>query len=234
MGNKVLFRTLTFALAALALASCASSGSSIPTAELPPPDPIALAQIGSAAEYHIGPMDTLEVNVFQAPDLNRTVQVDATGMITLPLIGQLPAAGHTTSELQKSIAAALDQKYLQSPQVTVAVKEFVSQRVTVDGAVNTPGVYPIQGRTTLLQAIAMAKGADQKSANEKQVVIFRTVNGERQAARFDLTEIRKGHANDPEVYGDDMIVVDRSGARSLLRSVTSTLPVLAVFQRLIF
>lgn len=234
MGSEVLSRTLTFALAALVLAGCASTDSSIPTAELPPPDPIALAQIGSAAEYHIGPMDTLDVNVFQAPNLNRTVQVDATGRIDLPLIGPIRAAGLTTTDLQKTITAALDQKYLQSPQVSVTVKEFVSQRVTVDGAVEQPGVYPITGRTTLLQAIAMAKGADQKSANEKQVVIFRTVNGERMAARFDLTEIRKGRADDPEIYGDDMVVVDRSGARSLLHGVTSTLPMLAVFRRLIF
>jgi polysaccharide export outer membrane protein len=226
--------TFAFAALALALASCASTDKSIPTAELPPPDPIALAQIGSAAEYHIGPMDTLDINVFQAPNLNSTVQVDATGMIAMPLIGSVRAAGLTTTQLRQAITTALEQKYLQSPQVSVAVKEFVSQRVTVDGAVQQPGVYPIRGRTTLIQAIAMAKGADQKSANEKQVVIFRTVNGERMAARFDLTEIRKGNASDPEIYGDDLIVVDRSGARSLLRSVTSTLPVLAVFRRLIF
>jgi polysaccharide export outer membrane protein len=179
-------------------------------------------------------MDTLDINVFQAPNLNSTVQVDATGMIAMPLIGSVRAAGLTTKQLRQAITTALEQKYLQSPQVSVAVKEFVSQRVTVDGAVQQPGVYPIRGRTTLLQAIALAKGADQKSANEKQVVIFRTVNGERMAARFDLTEIRKGNANDPEIYGDDLVVVDRSGARSLLRSVTSTLPVLAVFRRLIF
>jgi polysaccharide export outer membrane protein len=227
-------RTLAFAFAALALAACASSSSSIPTAELPPPDPAALATVNSAADYHIGPMDTLDINVFQAPNLNRTVQVDATGVITMPLIGPVKAAGRTTSELQQAIATALDAKYLQSPQVSVAVKEFASQKVTVDGAVEQPGVYPIRGRATLLQAIAMAKGADKKSANEKQVVIFRTVNGERMAARFDLTEIRAGRADDPTVYADDLIVVDRSGARSLLRSVASVLPTVAIFQRLIF
>lgn len=229
-----MLKTLAFAFAALALASCASTDSSIPTAELPPPDPAALATIGSAGDYHIGPMDTLDINVFQAPNLNRTVQVDATGMISMPLIGGVQAAGRTTSELQHEIARTLEAKYLQSPQVSVAVKDFASQKVTVDGAVSQPGVYPIRGHATLLQAIAMAKGADPKSANEKQVVIFRTVKGERMAARFDLTKIRAGHADDPEVYADDLIVVDRSGARSLLRSVTSTLPALAIFQRLIF
>ncbi len=229
-----MLRTLAFAFAALALAACASSNSSIPTAELPPPDPAQLAAIGSAADYHIGPMDTLDINVFQAPNLNRTVQVDATGMIAMPLIGSVKAAGRTTSDLQQEIASALNAKYLQSPQVSVAVKEFASQKVTVDGAVGQPGVYPIRGHATLLQAIAMAKGADIKSANEKQVIIFRTVNGEKMAARFDLTEIRAGRANDPDVYADDMIVVDRSGARSLLRNVTSALPVLAIFRPLIF
>ena len=228
-----MLRTLAFVLATLVLAGCASSGSSVSAVELPPPDPVTLAKVGSVAEYHIGPMDTLDVNVFQAPDLSRTVQVDATGMITLPLIGSIPAAGRTTSELQDAIAKVLSAKYLQAPQVNVAVKDFVSQQVTVDGAVSQPGVYPVRGRTTLLQAIAMAKGADPKLANEKQVVIFRTVDGQRMAARFDLTEIRAGRADDPEVYGNDLIVVDRSGTRSLLRSVSSSLPVVAVFTRLL-
>lgn len=228
-------RNLICILGALAIAGCGSSGnSSIPTGSLPPPDPVALATIGSNAEYRIGPMDTLEVSVFQAPDLNRTVQVDATGMINLPLLGGVPAAGRTTAQLQSEVAAKLGEKYLQSPEVSVAVKEFASQRVTVDGAVGAPGVYPIRGRTTLLQAVALAKGADPRLANEKQVVVFRTVNGQRMAARFDLAAIRAGEAEDPEVFGNDVIVVDRSGTRSLLRDVIGALPIVSIFRPLIF
>lgn len=227
-------RTLVSTLAVLVLTACASgSNSSIPTTELPPPDPVALANIGSADEYRIGPLDTLEVAVFGAPDLSRPVQVDATGRITLPLIGQTMAAGLTTTELQRAIATRLGEKYLQNPEVTVAVREFASQRVTVDGAVTTPGVYPIRGKTTLMQAVALAKGAS-RLANERQVVIFRTVNGQRMAARFDLKAIRAGEANDPEIYGNDVVIVDSSGARGVLREVIGALPVVNVFRPLIF
>lgn len=227
-------RPLISIVGALALAACASSNSSIPERDLPPPDPVALATIGSNAEYRIGPMDTLEVSVFQAPNLNRAVQVDATGVISLPLLGIVPAAGRTTQELQTEIAAKLGEKYMQSPEVMVAVKEFASQRVTIDGAVTQPGVYPIRGRTTLLQAVALAKGTKARLANDRQVVVFRTVDGQRMAARFDLAAIRQGEADDPEIFGNDVIVVDQSTGRGLLREVLGVLPVFSVFRPLIF
>ncbi len=231
-------RPFITALCALALTACASSAnpqmSQISTQPLGAPDPVALAQIGSDAEYRIGPFDGLDIAVYQAPDLTRSVEVDAAGFITMPLIGQVPAAGRTARELQTQLADKLSEKYMQSPQVTVAVREFASQRVTVDGAVVSPGVYAIRGRTTLLQVVAMAKGGDPRYANEHQVVIFRTVNGQRMAARFDLTDIRAGVADDPEVFGNDVVVVDRSDTRSVLRDVIGTLPIVSVFRPLLF
>jgi polysaccharide export outer membrane protein len=227
-------RNFLCVLGALVAASCASSGASnIPVGNLPPPDPVALAKIGSTAEYHIGPLDSIEVNVLQSSDLNRTVQVDAAGQINLPLIGTLIAAGKTTRELQSEIATRLQAKYFQSPEVSVAVREYASQRVTVDGAVNSPGVYPIAGRTTLLQAVALAKGPN-REANDKQVVVFRNVGGQRLAARFDLDAIRSGTADDPEIFGNDVVVVDRSGGRGILREVLGVLPVISIFRPLLF
>jgi polysaccharide export outer membrane protein len=228
-------RNFFCALGALVIAGCASSSvdSNIPVGNLPPPDPVALAKIGSAAEYHIGPLDKLDVNVLQSSDLNRTVQVDAAGQISLPLIGALNAAGKTTNELQSEIATRLQAKYFQAPEVNVAVREYASQRVTVDGAVTAPGVYPIVGRTTLLQAVALAKGAT-REANDKQVVVFRNVGGQRLAARFDLDAIRSGTADDPEIFGNDVVVVDRSGSRGLLREVIGVLPVISIFRPLLF
>ncbi|HYG25859.1 MAG TPA: polysaccharide biosynthesis/export family protein [Caulobacteraceae bacterium] len=227
------WRNSICALALAALTGCASGGGIEHATSLPPPDPAALATIGSGAEYRIGPLDQLDISVFQAPELARSVQVDAAGQITMPLIGSIPAAGKTLRELQASIASALSAKYLQSPEVTVVVKEYASQRVTLDGAVTAPGVYPIRGRTTLLQAVAMSKGPT-RLANDSEVVVFRTVNGQRMAARFDLSAIRKGEADDPEIYGNDIVVVGSSGARSVLREVLGLLPVFSVFRPLIF
>lgn len=215
----------------LGLAACGST----PMADnaqigtpLPPPDTTQV-QVSGATEYHIGPMDVLDISVFQVADLTRTVQVDAAGQITLPLVGQISVAGKTVTQVQTDIAAKLAAKYLQSPDVTVFVKEYTSQKVTVDGSVNQPGVYAISGKTTLLQAIAMARGAD-RDANLKRAVIFRTINSQRMAAVFDLAQIRAGRMDDPEIFGNDVVVVDRDGMKSVLRGITGAVPVFSVFR----
>lgn len=180
------------------------------------------------SEYRIGAQDLLEISVFQVADLNRTVRVNSAGQISLPLIGDLQAGGRTVQEVEKDIAAKLQAGFLQDPQVSVFVKEFTSQRVTVEGAVKEPGIYALNGRTTLLQALAMAKGLDQL-ANLRGIVIFRTVNGKKMAARFDLKAIRAGNAPDPEVFGDDIVSVDQSGSKTALRRIIESLPLFTVF-----
>lgn len=211
---------------ALMIAACSSGPSGAAAGSLPPPDAVRLAE---AREYVIGPTDLLAISVFQADQLNRDVQVDAQGRIDLPLIGAVTAAGKTARQLSAEIARSLEQKYLQSPQVSVQVKETGSQKVTVEGSVGAPGLYPITGKTTLLQAIAMARGP-QRDANEKRVAIFRTVDNRRAVAVFDLTAIRKGAAEDPEVFGNDIVVVERSGVRSILQDVAGAMPIVGVFR----
>ena len=182
-------------------------------AALPPPDP----QSGLAQQdYRIGPLDELDVVVFQEKDMSQTVDVDASGRINLPLVGALIAAGKSPDQLAKEIAQKLGEKYLQSPQVAVLVKKATSQKVIVDGEVGQPGVYPITGRTTLLQAIALAKGADQY-ADRKHVTIFRFVNSQRYSEVYNLDEIRRAKAPDPEIFGNDVVVVERSGIKSAIR-----------------
>ena len=96
--------------------------------------------------YRIGPLDALEISVFQAPDLSVTVEVAEDGTIDLPLLGTTPAAGKTAYELQRELSSKLGAKYLQNPQVTVSVKEFNSSRVTLSGAVKNPGVFRPRAR----------------------------------------------------------------------------------------
>lgn len=217
----------------LLLAACSSTsmgGGAIQRGvTLPPPDPVKLAPVTQVGGYRVGPMDVLDITVFQVPDLTRDVQVDAAGQIILPLIGPVNAAGKTVTELQADVAARLKERYLQSPEVTIYVKEFASQKVTVEGAVGAPGVYPISGRTTLLQALAQARGTT-RLAREDRVVIFRTVNNQRMAALFDIRAIRAGTLEDPEIYGNDMVVVERSGVKSALGEVTGAIPVLGLFR----
>lgn len=216
----------------LLLAACAStpSGSAMQRGvAMPPPDPVKLAPATQLGSYRIGPMDTLDITVFQVPELTRVAQVDAAGQIVLPLIGAVDAAGKTVAELQSDVTSRLKVRYLQSPEVTIYVKEFASQKVTVEGSVTAPGVYPISGRTTLLQVIAMARGTD-RMAREDRVVIFRNVHDQRMAALYDIRQIRAGTLEDPEIYGNDMVVVERSGIKSVLGNVTGAMPMLGLFR----
>ncbi|HEY6544988.1 MAG TPA: polysaccharide biosynthesis/export family protein [Dokdonella sp.] len=180
------------------------------------------------SEYRLGPQDLLEINVFQVQELNRTVRINSGGDISLPLVGVLRAGGLTVRELEQSIAAALSKDFLQDPQVSVFVKEYTSQRVTLEGAVKKPGIYPLSGRTTLLQAIATGGGLD-PLANLQGVVVFRTVEGKKMAAVFDMQAIRTGQVADPQVYGDDVIVVDQSNSKTALRRFIESVPAFSLF-----
>lgn len=206
--------------------AAAGDGPAVVTPYLAAPDPAVLAPAG---DYRIGPADLLEVSVFQVDELNRTVQVDAAGRVLLPLIGEIAAAGKTCGTLSAEISARLGARYLQSPQVTVLVKEARSQRVTLEGALNQPGVYPLVGRTTLLQAIATAKGVD-RTADLRRVIVFRRVNGQRMAALFDLQGIQAGRYADPELFGGDVVVLNQSGGKRVFYNLVESSPVLALFR----
>lgn len=179
--------------------------------------------------YLIGPADTLSIRVFQVEDLSfDEIQVDASGMLQLPLIGAVRAAGMTPADLSRDIEMRLGQQYLRNPNVTVTVTKAASQKVTVDGAVTKPGVYEMVGRTTLMQAVAMAEGPT-NVADMRKVAVFRNVDGRRMVAVFDLQQIRSGRLTDPVLSGDDVVVVDTSTLQAALRDIVQALPGLAVF-----
>ncbi len=162
--------------------------------------------------YLIGPTDLLEVKVFKAPDLSKTIPVAEDGTINMPLLGGVPAAGKSTAELEREIQKRLDAGYMHSPQVNVIVKEFNSRRVTVEGAVKNPGVFPLSGRDTLEQAIAKAGGVDRETASDS-VTVFRDADGSRKMISYDLGAIRNGQAEDPEVTPGDLVVVGENTAK---------------------
>jgi polysaccharide export outer membrane protein len=197
-----------------------------PTA-LPPADSVA-ESIGRP-EYRIGPSDLLAVTVFQIKDLDREVRVNNAGQVTLPLIGPVDVVGRTVDQLEREIAERYSQRFLQDPQVTVFVKEFASQRVTVGGAVDKPGIYPIASRMTLLQSIALAGGLDDV-ASHTNVLVFRTSGGHRVYARFDVAAIEAGELPDPELTGEDVVVVDTSTGKITLQNLIKLAPFVAVWR----
>ena len=223
---------LVVPLLASTLAACSSSppARDMPTGTmLPPPDTTsAIGAYEGGTDYRVGAQDLLEITVFGVPDLNRTVRVNSNGQISLPLIGGLKAGGRTIPELENDIGESLAKTYLQNPQVTVFVKEYTSQRVTLQGAFSKPGIYSLTGKTSLLQAVAIAGGFSEL-AEQSKVVVFRQVEGKKMAAVFDMAAISQGAAEDPQVYGDDIIVVSNSSGKSAFQNFIKTVPALGLF-----
>jgi polysaccharide export outer membrane protein len=168
-------------------------------------------------DYRIGSEDLLDIQVFGVDQLSRAVRVNSNGFISLPLIGALAVGGLTAQEAEALIAAKLAANYLQEPQVSLFIKEFTTQRVTIEGAVNKPGIYPLRGETTLLRSIAIAGGQGSLS-DMSQVMLFRLdASGRKVAQTYDVERIRRGELDDPAVLNDDVIVVNRSPTRVLLK-----------------
>lgn len=174
----------------------------------------------------VGPLDTINVDVFGLPDFSRELQVDASGRIQMPLIGTVDARGKTAEELARAIAAALSARYVRDPQVSVNIKNSVSQVVTVDGQVTEPGLYPVTNQMTLMRAIASAKGLAEY-AKLDDVVILRTVGAQRMAGLYNIGQIRRGAYADPPIYANDVIVVGDSPGRRLFRDFISLTPLLS-------
>jgi polysaccharide export outer membrane protein len=109
-------------------------------------------------DYKIGPEDLLEISVFEEEKLNKTVRVSSQGNISLPLLGVFRVKGLTANELEKEIRELLAEKYLQNPHVSVFIKEYRSQRITVIGSVEKPGPYDVTGQKSILAVLGMAGG----------------------------------------------------------------------------
>jgi polysaccharide export outer membrane protein len=213
----------------LLVGGCADTrGGKIPyDVSLGTPDAPTLAPL--EATYRIAPMDTLAIKVFKMPDLSGDYDVDLMGHISLPLIGSVEAADLTPEQLDRKLADKLGAKYLEHPDVSVAIKSSTRRNLTVDGAVNHSGSFPVSGPTSLLQIVAIAGGAS-PDANPRRIAVFREIAGKRQAAAFDLVAIRRGEATDPPVYAGDIIIVDGSSIKALQKQVFHSLPFFSIFK----
>lgn len=179
-------------------------------------------------DLRIGPMDLLRISVFGVDELDGEYQVDTLGTVKMPLVGEMSAKGYTAIEFSRKLEQRLGETYLQNPDVTVVIAESNGEQITVEGSVTKPGLYEVPGQLSLLQAIALS-GGPTLSANERKVAIFREVENQRQVAVFDLKAIRKGDMPDPQVYGNDIIVVDGSQTRENYRDIIRAAPFLALF-----
>jgi polysaccharide export outer membrane protein len=179
--------------------------------------------------YQIGVQDVLEIVVFKVPELTRSVQVADSGSINLPLIGEVPAAGLTSQEVERELAKRLGASYLKNPQVNIYVKEYNSQRVTIEGSVRSPGVFPIRGRMTLMQALASSGGPDRDYASS-DIMVFRQIDGRRTGLEYNIDAIRTGEALDPPLHSNDVVVVPTSNAKFAFQSFLKIVPAAAALK----
>lgn len=194
------------------------------SAVLPPPVRVDLTAGDRPAL--IGPLDTIQVDVFNVPDLSREMQVDASGRVAMPLAGTIDARGRTAQELAATIRMALQARHVRNPEVTVNIKSSVSQVVTIDGQVGEPGLYPVTNQMTLMRAIASAKGLSE-FARQEDVVVLRTVEGRKMAGLYNMAAIRRGAYDDPLIYANDVIIVGDSPQRRRFRDLVSLSPLIA-------
>lgn len=179
--------------------------------------------------YPVRPKDKLTLRVFNEPDISQDeLRVDDVGMIQVPLIGSVKAEGRSVDELSSDIASRLGRRYLKDPRVAVSVKQAAPSYVSVEGEVKKPGVYEIDGRTTLLAALARAESPT-ITAKLNEIVVFRTIKDQRMVARFNLKEIRVGLTPDPMILDGDVVMVGYSRSKGLWQDILKTTPIFNAF-----
>lgn len=170
--------------------------------------PFLFSQERATIEYRIGPQDLLEISVFGLDELNRRVRVSEEGKITLPLLGEVEVEGLTKAELERRLSQLLEKEYMRNPQVTVFILEYRSKRISVLGAVGSPGPYELIGSQTLLEIISQAGGFTSEAGDE--IIVMRQLNdGEPKTIKISIEDlILKGDAtlNIP-LQPDDIINV---------------------------
>jgi polysaccharide export outer membrane protein len=227
-------------LGLLLLTGCASQGKkgldpngAVVTSMTDLPPPTAADRYEHSPAYTVGPFDELTVSVFGVEDLSGDVTADAQGNVAVPLAGTINASNMTQIELASAIAQKLS-RYVKDPHVTVNVKNARSRTITIDGQVKDPGIFQANSNLSLMRAIATAKGTTE-DADVKDVVIFRTVGGQRMAALYNLGAIRRGTYADPPVYPNDIVVVGDSPTTRTIRQIApvAASPLILLLQALL-
>lgn len=180
--------------------------------------------------YVLAPGDKIAVQVYGEPELSVSeLAIDNAGNVSLPLIGQVRAAGQSSTELARTVEAAYAADFVRDPRVNVVVLEGQQRTIAIEGEVEQPGVFPYSEGQTLLTALALARSPTE-TAKLDEVIIFRTIGGQRSAGRFDLQDIRGGRSPDVPLMAGDVVVVGYSTVRGAYLDVVRTIPIFGIFR----
>jgi polysaccharide export outer membrane protein len=194
---SLLVSLLVFGLAAMGQTSAADESAAKP----------APGVVANDATYTIGADDVVAIGVWKEPDFSASLPVRPDGKISLPLLGDLAAAGKTPAQLAESVTASL-KKYLESPRVTVTVTAINSRNYFVLGEVSRPGKFPLQGEMNALQAVSAAGGLT-PYANTKKMYVLRTEGGRQTKLPFNYKAALSGDPSVPNLTikpGDTIVV----------------------------
>lgn len=180
--------------------------------------------------YDLAPGDKIAVRVFGEPELSVSeLVIDNAGFVSLPLIGEVRAGGQSAGDLARTIEAAYAADFVRDPRVNVVVLQGRMRTIAVEGEVEQPGVFPYAEGQTLLSALALARSPTE-TAKLDEVIIFRNLNGERLAGRFDLQDIRGGRSPDVALVPGDVVVVGYSTVRGAYLDIVRAIPVFGIFR----
>ena len=198
----------SLAVAQDAPSSSQATSSKPATTASPSPDLPKSAPGVRPESYVIGAEDVIDVFVWKEPDMSKTVPVRPDGMISLPLVGEVKAAGYTPVQLQDVLADSM-KKYVSEPQVTVVVEKVASLNFNIVGQVNHPGYFPLTRRMTVLDAIALAGGFKDFAKTKKIYVLRTAANGSQERLPFNYKQVIKGEnpQQNIELQPKDTIVV---------------------------
>lgn len=223
-------RTVACAIGAALLAACQPALKPVVPAGDAAYDAIAVPVSAPDASYRLSAGDVIAVRVYDEPELTiEELTVDNAGTISLPLIGDVRAAGQSPSELARAIEAAYAADYVRDPRVSVQVRKGKVASIAVEGEVEQPGVYPYEPRQTLLTALALARSTTD-TASLDEAIVFRTIDGQRMAGRFDIQAIRGGRSPDVPLLAGDTIVVGYDSVRGGFLDAVRAIPVLGIFR----
>lgn len=182
--------------------------------------------------YVMRPNDSISINVFREDDLSiDSIQISGDGTVSMPLLGRLQASGKEPAVFAAEIEQLLNARYLRNATVAVNVLEYGSHLVTVEGAVEQPGIYRFAPGTRLSGSIALASGPS-RVADRQQIAVFRQSPEGMQIAKFDLSSLQRGTMMDPVLVPGDRVVVGTDGLSQFWQDMIRALPVFALFTRI--
>lgn len=223
---KTLYRAILGIGFSVALASCASTPPVGQAASIELTDLAELPEPKSVTALTIGPQESLEIMVTGSELLSGSFLTDGAGYISYPLVGDLYVSEKTPRQIAKMIEDRLRGEYVINPQVRVRPTNAVQPSISIGGQVTRPGTYPVATSQSLLRAINNAGGLAEY-AKMDDILVMRTVEGERYIGVYNIQAIQRGNYPDPVIFASDIITVGDSPGRRQLEAILGFIPVLS-------